>query len=93
MSLWSGNAPDLRTITIRCNQAAAEFFLMATPSSSSLIALEFRTQSKKAMVLRDGHSTGCSAKKANACVGKAGIPTRTRVSNADNCDNGQDRSE
>ena len=93
MSLWSGNAPDLRIIMIRCNQAAVEFFLPVIPSSSSPIAFEFRTQSRKAMVLRDGHRTGCSVRKANVCVGKAGISNRTRVSNAGNCDNEQDRSE
>ena len=93
MSSWSGNAPVLRTITTLCNQAAADFLLSATTPSRLSITLRSRLQLKNAMVLRERHNVG-SAKKAKALEGKGKkeTSTRTRVSNAGNRDNGQDRS-
>ena len=91
MSSWSGKAPVPRIITTRYNQAAVDSFLLATTHSRFSIALRFKLQSKNAMVLRDGHSTGSSAKKLSQQSGKEVMLTRTRVSSAGSCDKGSDR--
>ena len=78
------------TITTRYNRAAVESLLFASTLSSSVITASVTSQSKNAMVLREGHSGGSFANANNDPRGRR-ISEKTRASNTGSLLKGQDK--
>jgi len=72
----------LLIITTRYIRVAVELFRLANTPSSSFITCGVNVQLKRAMVLRDGHSNGCSASESKTPTAQEWVLVTTRVSKA-----------